>query len=131
MVELNPQGALNHYGIGLEQVRTALATANANRPKGAVEDGDRHWQIAANDQAKQAAEYLPLIVAYYNGSAVRLADLAEVKDSVEDLRNAGLANGKPSVLLIIRRQPGANIIETVDRIRALLPHLRAALAPSI
>ena len=92
-VELNPQ-ALNHYGIGLEQVRTALATANANRPKGAVEDGDRHWQIAANDQAKQAAEYLPLIVAYYNGSAVRLADLAEVKDSVEDLRNAGLANGK-------------------------------------
>ena len=129
-VELNPQ-ALNHYGIGLEQVRTALATANANRPKGAVEDGDRHWQIAANDQAKQAAEYLPLIVAYYNGSAVRLADLAEVKDSVEDLRNAGLANGKPSVLLIIRRQPGANIIETVDRIRALLPHLRAEIPRAI
>ncbi len=129
-VELNPQ-ALNHYGIGLEQVRTALATTNANRPKGAVEDGDRHWQIAANDQAKQAAEYLPLIVAYYNGSAVRLADLAEVKDSVEDLRNAGLANGKPSVLLIIRRQPGANIIETVDRIRALLPHLRAEIPRAI
>ena len=129
-VELNPQ-ALNHYGIGLEQVRTALAAANANRPKGAVEDGDRHWQIAANDQAKQAAEYLPLIVAYYNGSAVRLADLAEVKDSVEDLRNAGLANGKPSVLLIIRRQPGANIIETVDRIRALLPHLRAEIPRAI
>ncbi|RUQ31312.1 MAG: multidrug efflux RND transporter permease subunit [Candidatus Competibacteraceae bacterium] len=129
-VELNPQ-ALNHYGIGLEQVRTALATTNANRPKGAVEDGDRHWQIAANDQAKQAAEYLPLIVAYYNGSAVCLADLAEVKDSVEDLRNAGLANGKPSVLLIIRRQPGANIIETVDRIRALLPHLRAEIPRAI
>ena len=79
-------------------MRAALAAANANRPKGAVEDGDRHWQIYANDQAKTAAEYLPLIVAYRNGAAVQLSDVADVVDSVQDLRNAGMANGKPSVL---------------------------------
>jgi len=81
-----------------------------NRPKGSVEDGDRHWQIQANDQAKKASEYIPLIVAYRNGAAVRLSDVGEVVDSVEDLRNAGSSNGKPSVLLIINRQPNANII---------------------
>ncbi len=97
-------------------MRAAIAATNANRPKGSVEDGDRHWQIDANDQAKTAAEYLPLIVAYRNGAAVRLADVAEVVDSVQDLRNAGSANGKPSVLLILNRQPNANIIETVDRV---------------
>ncbi len=129
-VELNPK-VLNQYGIGLEDVRTALATTNANRPKGAVEDDNRHWQLYANDQAKQAAEYLPLIVAYHNGNAVRLSDLAAVNDSVQDVRNAGSANGKPSVLLIIRRQPGANIIETVDRIRALLPQLHAVIPSAI
>ena len=125
-VELNPQ-ALNKYGIGLEEVRAALAAANANRPKGAIEDGDRHWQIYANDQAKTAAEYLPLIVAYRNGAAVQLSDVADVVDSVQDLRNAGMANGKPSVLVIINRQPNANIIETVDRVNALLPQLRASI----
>src|SRR5215472_5712179 len=129
-VELNPQ-ALNKYGIGLENVRTVLAATNANRPKGAVEDGDRHWQIYANDQAKTAAEYLPLIVAYRNGSAVRLPDIAEVVDSVQDLRNAGSANGKPSVLVIINRQPNANIIETVDAVTALLPQLRASIPSAI
>ena len=87
-VELNPQ-TLNKYGIGLETVRTALASANANRPKGMVEEGDRNWQIYANDQAKTAAEYLPLIVAYRNGAAVRLGDVAEVVDSVQNIRNAG------------------------------------------
>ncbi|HKE41900.1 MAG TPA: multidrug efflux RND transporter permease subunit [Casimicrobiaceae bacterium] len=129
-VELQPQ-SLNKYGIGLETVRTVLAATNANRPKGAVEDGDRHWQIYANDQAKTAAEYLPLLVAYRDGSAVKLADLATVVDSVQDLRNAGSANGKPSVLVIIFRQPNANIIETVDSVTALLPQLRASIPSAI
>ncbi|MFO1396695.1 MAG: multidrug efflux RND transporter permease subunit [Burkholderiales bacterium] len=129
-VELNP-AALNKYGVGVEDVRTALATANANRPKGAVEDGDRHWQIYANDQAKTAAEYLPLIVAYRNGAAVHLTDVGTVVDSVQDLRNAGMANGRPSVLVIINRQPNANIIDTVDRVTALLPQLKASIPSAI
>ena len=90
----------------------------------------RHWQILANDQAKKAAEYLPLIVAYRNGAAVRLSDVAEVVDSVQDLRNDGSANGKPAVLLILYRQPNANIIETVDRVKALLPRARAPRFPA-
>ncbi len=129
-VELNPQ-TLNKYGIGLEDVRLALAAANANRPKGSLEEGDRHWQIYANDQAKTAAEYLPLVIAYRNGAAVRLSDVAEVVDSVQDLRNAGSANGKRSVLVVINRQPNANIIETVDRVTALLPSLRASIPSAI
>jgi multidrug efflux pump len=129
-VELNPV-SLNKYGIALEDVRAVLASANANRPKGSVEDGDRHWQIYANDQAKTAAEYMPLIIAYRNGNAVQLTDVAEVVDSVQDLRNAGMANGKPSVLVIINRQPNANIIETVDRVTALLPELRASIPQAI
>ncbi len=130
-VELNPL-ALHKYGIGLEDVRTALAAANANRPKGDLEEGDKHWQITANDQARTAAEYLPLIISYRNGAAVRLADVSEeVVDSVEDLRNAGLSNAQPSVLVIINRQPGANIIETVERVKALLPALKASIPGSI
>jgi multidrug efflux pump len=129
-VELQPQ-SLSKYGIGLETVRLLLASANANRPKGAVEEDDRHWQIYANDQAKTAAEYLPLVVAYRNGSAVNLSDLATVVDSVQDLRNAGSANGKPSVLVIINRQPNANIIETVDSVTELLPLLRASIPSAI
>src|SRR5208282_4710901 len=129
-VELNPQ-SLNKYGIGFEDVRAVLAATNANRPKGAVEEGDRHWQIYANDQAKKAAEYLPLIVAYRNGSPIRLTDLGEVVDSVQDLRNAGSSNGKPSVLIIIFRQPNANIIETVDSVTAMLPSLRASIPNAI
>jgi len=129
-VELNPT-TLNKYGIGTEDVRNAIAATNANRPKGAVEDGDRHWQIGANDQAKTAAEYLPLIVAYRDGTPVRLSDLAEVTDSVQDLRNDGSANGRPAVFVIINRQPGANIIETVDRVKALLPQLRASIPSAI
>ena len=125
-VELNPS-ALNSYGIGLDRVRTALAATNANRPKGLVEDGERSWWIYANDQAQTAAEYLPLIVAYRNGSPVRLADVATVVDSVQDERNAALANGKPAVLLVLYREPNANIIETVRRVQDLLPWLRAAM----
>ena len=129
-VELNP-AALNSYGISTASVRTAISTTNANRPKGSLDGTYSHWQIAANDQARKAADYLPIIVAYRNGAAVRLGDIASVTDSVQDLRNAGLADGKPSVLLLIRRQPGANVIETVDRVRALLPMLRASIPTAI
>jgi multidrug efflux pump len=125
-VELEP-GPLFKYGIGLEDVRAALASANANSPKGAIEDGDLHYQIYTNDQASHAEDYKPLVVAYRNGSAVKLSDLADVQDSVEDLRNAGLANGKPAVLVIMYRQPGANIIQAVDSVKAALPQLKAAL----
>jgi len=129
-VEINPQ-ALYKYGIGFEDVRTALASANANRPKGVVEEGARNWQIDANDQAKTAREYLPLIIAYRNGAPVGLTDVAEVVDSVQDLRNAGSSNGKPSVLVIVSRQPNANIIETVDRVMELIPTLRASIPAAI
>ena len=129
-VELNPT-LLNRYGIGLESVRLAIAASNANRPKGDVEEGDRHWQIYANDQAKTARDYIPLIVTYRNGAAVRLSDLGEVVDSVQDLRNAGLYDGKPSVLLIISKQPGANVIETVDRVKGLLAELRASVPSAV
>ncbi len=125
-VELNP-GALFHYGIGLEDVRAALASANANAPKGAIEEGDRHFQIYTNDQASHAADYRPLVIAYRNNAAVKLSDIAEVDDSVEDLRNSGLFNGQPTVILIVFRQPGANIIQTVNGIRGVLPQLEASL----
>jgi multidrug efflux pump len=128
--ELNPS-ALFKYGIGLEDVRAALASANAHSPKGAIETGDRHFQIYDNDQAKVAADYKPLIIAYRNGAPVRLTDVADVVDSNENIRNAGLANGKPSVLVILNRAPGANIIDTVDRVYALLPELRASISPAI
>ncbi|MGD0308820.1 MAG: multidrug efflux RND transporter permease subunit [Acidobacteriota bacterium] len=129
-VEVNPM-VLNKYGIGLEQVRQTLATANANIPKGHFSDGQRIWEVGANDQIFKAADYIPLLVAYHNGSAVRLGDIADVRDSVENVENAGYANAKPSVLVIINRQPGANIIATVDRIRATLPQLKAAIPQSI
>jgi len=129
-VEMIPS-ALHKYGIGTEEVRAVIAAANANRPKGMVEDDTRHWQIYANDQARTAAEYFPLIIAYRNGAAVHLTDVAEIKDSVQDLRNAGSADGKPAVLVILNRQPGANIIETVDRVRATLPNLRASVPSAI
>jgi multidrug efflux pump len=129
-VELNLP-TMNGYGINPEAVRTAIATTNANRPKGALEAGDQRWQILDNDQAMSASDYIPLIVGYHNGAAVRLGDIAQVSDSVQDLRNDGLANGEPAVMLILVRQPGANIIATVDRVRALLPHLRAVIPASI
>jgi len=125
-VELNPS-ALFHYGIGLENVRAALAAANADSPKGVIESRDFRWQIYCNDQAEVAAQYRNLIVAYRNGAPVRLANVAQVLDSVEDVRNFGIANGQPAVVVNVSRQSGANIVETVDAVRALLPHLQAAL----
>jgi multidrug efflux pump len=125
-VEVNPT-ALNSLGLGLADVRTALAAANANRPKGQVSNETRSWSLSTTDQLHSAREYQPLIVAYRNGAPVRLDSVASVVDSVEDVRTGGLANGKPAVSLIIFRQPGANIIETVDRVRALLPQLQASI----
>ncbi|OQW70291.1 MAG: multidrug transporter subunit MdtC [Proteobacteria bacterium ST_bin11] len=129
-VELNPS-ALAQYGIGLDQVARTINASNANRPKGSLDSDERHWQIHANDQAERAADYLPLIVAYRNGAPVRIADLGSAVDSVEDLRSTGLKNGQPSVLLILNKQPGANIIETVEQVKAMLPQLRALLPAAI
>jgi multidrug efflux pump len=129
-VELNPM-ALNKYGIGMEQVRGVLNNSNANVPKGHFSDSFHLWEVGANDQMFKAKDYQPLIVAYNNGAAVRLSDVAEVADAVEDLRNMGVANSQPSVNVAINRQPGANIIETVDRMREALPQLRAAIPHSI
>jgi multidrug efflux pump len=129
-VEVNPT-LLNGYGLSLEDVRTALSSANANRPKGEIASVDRLWTLSTSDQLLKAAEYRPLIIKYRNGAGVRLADVAAVDDSVENLRSGGLSNGKPAVLLIIFRQPGANVISTVDRIRAVLPQLQASISPAI
>jgi multidrug efflux pump len=129
-VDVNPT-LLAGYGIGLEDVRTALSSANANRPKGKLENDTHSWSLSTTDQLLKADEYRSLIVTYRNGAGVRLGDVANVTDSVEDVRTGGLANGKPAVLIIIFRQPGANIIATVDRIRAVLPQLQASIPPSI
>ena len=126
-VEMNPT-ALAQYGIGMEDVRAALASANANSTKGAIEFGGQHYQIYTNDQAIRAAQYRDLVVAYRQGAAVHLTDVAEVDDSVENIRNAGLANGKPAVLVILYRKPGANIIQTVDGVKSLLPVLQASVS---
>jgi multidrug efflux pump len=129
-VEVNPT-LLNKYGISLEQVRGVLSNANSNTPKGFFSDGHRIWQVGANDQLFHAGDYRPLIVAYRNGSAVRLSDIAEVRDGPETVLASGYTNGKPSVMLVIFRQPGANIIDTVDRVRAMLPQLKVDIPPSI
>ncbi len=129
-VELNPT-VLNKYGISFESVRTALGGANANVPKGHFSDGSHIWEVGANDQILKAIDYAPLIIAYRKGVAVRVSDVGSAVDSVEDIRQAGYLNGQPAVLLIISRQPGANIIDTVDRIRAALPQLSAAIPRSI
>jgi multidrug efflux pump len=128
--EVNPM-LLNKLGVGLDSVRTALNQANANTPKGEFSDGANAWTIRDTDQIFRSDQYRNLIVAYKNGAPVRLADVADVQDSVEDIHNVGLANGKPAVLIIISRQPGANIIATVDRIYAALPQLRASISPAI
>jgi multidrug efflux pump len=129
-VELNPK-ALFKYGIGLEDVRAALASANANSPKGMIDDGSQRYQVYTNDQSTKAADYAPLVVAYRNGAAVQLSDVAAVNDSVEDLHNLGLSNGQPSVLVIVFRQPGANIIDTVEQVKAELPHLEASIPADV
>jgi multidrug efflux pump len=129
-VELNPS-ALFKYGIGLEDVRAALAAANANTPKGSIDVGGRRYQLYTNDQASKADEYRSMVIAYRNHAPVRLADVADVLDSVENVRNLGLANAQPAVLVILYRQPGANIIETVDRVTALIPSLKASIPTDI
>ena len=129
-VELNPT-KLNNLGLSLEDVRTVLGNANANRPKGGVSDDQRSWALATTDQLLTAKEYSPLIIAYHHGSPVRVSDVADVVDSVEDVHVAGLSNGKPAILIIIFRQPGANIIDTVDRVDALMPQLQASIPPAI
>ena len=139
-VELNPL-QLAHYGIGLEDVRAALASANANRPKGVIDDGQQRLQIYTNDDATRAADYAPLLIAYRNGSAVRLSDIAQVVDGVEDLHNGGVfvskdpktgkAVSKPAVVVTVSRQPGANIISTVDQVKARLPAVESALPQDI
>ncbi|HEV3430979.1 MAG TPA: efflux RND transporter permease subunit, partial [Paraburkholderia sp.] len=129
-IELEPH-ALFHYGIGLEDVRAALASANANSPKGDIEFGPQRFQLYTNDQASKASQYKDLVIAYRNNAGVKLSDVGEVVDSVEDLRNLGLTNGKHSVLVILYRQPGANIIETVDRVIAMLPQLKASLPADV
>ncbi len=128
--EINPD-QLSKYGIALEDVRTAITNNNVNRPKGFLEQDGRHWQILANDQAIKADDYKPLLIRYVNGAPVRLSDVATVVDSVQDLRNDGSANGQPSVLLVLTREPGANIIKTVDRVRSLLPQFEAQIPASM
>src|ERR1700694_2097696 len=128
--EVNPM-LLNKLGVGLDTVRTALNAANANRAKGQVANNTTSWSFSDNDQLFTADQYRPLIVAYHNGGAVRLGDVADVQDSVSDVRNIGLANGKPGVLIIVFRQPGANIIDTVDRVTALMPYLQSSISPAI
>jgi multidrug efflux pump len=128
--EVNPM-LLNKLGVGLDTVRNALNLANANTAKGQVSNGTTSWSFDDNDQIFTADQYRPLIMAYHNGAPVRLADVADVEDSVVDVRNIGLANGKPSVLIIVFRQPGANIIETVDRVTALMPYLQSSISPAI
>jgi multidrug efflux pump len=129
-VELNPS-ALFKYGIGLEDIRAALNAANAHSPKGAIEEGPLHYQIYDNDQGRVAADYRNIVVAYRNNAPVMLTDVGDVIDSVENVRNAGIANGKGSILVIIYRAPNANIIETVDRVKALIPQLKASISPAI
>ncbi|WP_337153287.1 efflux RND transporter permease subunit [Pseudomonas protegens] len=129
-IELEPQ-LLNQYGVALDDVRNAIANANQRRPKGSVEDEQRLWQIQANDQLEKARDYEPLIIHYNNGAALRLKDVAKVSDGVEDRYNSGFFNDDAAVLLVINRQAGANIIETVNEIKAQLPALQAVLPASV
>ncbi|NBF02132.1 MMPL family transporter [Pseudomonas sp. Fl5BN2] len=129
-IELEPQ-LLNQYGVALDDVRNAIANANQRRPKGSVEDDQRLWQIQANDQLEKAKDYEPLIIHYNNGAALRLKDVAKVSDGVEDRYNSGFFNNDAAVLLVINRQAGANIIETVNEIKAQLPALQAVLPASV
>jgi multidrug efflux pump len=129
-VDVNPT-VLQSYGLSLEDVRAALSSANASRPKGDLTTDGETSTLNTTDQLLKAADYQPVIISYKQGAAVRLADVATVTDSIEDLRNDGLVNGKPAVLLIVWRQPGANIIDTVDRVRAIVPQLQAEIPPTI
>ncbi len=129
-VELDPN-RLSSMGVALNAVQTAIVSANGNRPKGILEANNKLWQVEANDQAATAAEYAPVIVAYKNGVPIRLRDVGTVIDSVQDIRNYGAAKGKPAILLQLFKQPGANIIQTVDDVNKLLPRLRASIPPAV
>ncbi|WLS80275.1 multidrug efflux RND transporter permease subunit MdtC [Erwinia pyri] len=129
-VNLNPQ-ALFNQGVSLDDVRQTISNANQRRPQGAIEDRSQRWQLKTNDELQTAADYQPLIVHYNAGAAVRLQDVATVTDSVQDVRNAGMANAKPAILVLIRKLPEANIIDTVDRIRAEVPELNNIIPASI
>ena len=125
-VDLNPT-QLNNFGLGLQDVNAMLSTQNANLAKGQITNGHTTQDIVANDQLMKADYYKPLIVGYHNGAAIKLSDIADVTDSVENIRAAGFLDGKPCVILIVFRQPGANIIDTVDRIIATIPVLEASM----
>ena len=129
-VGLNPQ-ALFNQGVSLDDVRSAISNANVRKPQGAIDDKTHRWQVQTNDELKTATEYQPLIIHYNNGAAVRLGDVATVTDSVQDVRNAGMTNAKPAILLMIRKLPEANIIQTVDSIREKLPELQTLIPASI
>jgi multidrug efflux pump len=129
-VDVNPT-QLNGYGLGLQDVASMLRAQNANSPKGQITDGATSADVTTNDQLLHAVDYMPLVVGYHNGAAVKLTDVASVQDATENVRAAGFVNGKPSVLIIISRQPGANIIDTVDRIRAAIPSLKASIPAAI
>ncbi|MGA2203395.1 MAG: multidrug efflux RND transporter permease subunit [Terriglobales bacterium] len=129
-VDVNPT-QLNSYGLGLQDVAAMLSRQNANSPKGQVINGATTADIVTNDQLLKAVDYMPLVVGYHDGAAIKLSDVANVQDSTENIRAAGFVNGKPSVLIAIFRQPGANIIDTVDRIRAAIPALKASVPSAI
>ena len=129
-VDVNPT-QLNSYGLGMQDVAVMLNKQNANAPKGQISNGTTTMDVSSNDQLLKAVDYMPLVVGYHSGAAVKLSDVANVQDSTENIRAAGFVNGQPSVLIIIFRQPGANIIETVDRIRAAIPSLKASIPTAI
>ena len=129
-IELNPS-VLASYGIGLEDVRTALGQVNSNEPKGSVANGLVRWTLTDNDQLFDADHYRKLVITYRNGAPVRVGDIATVQDSVEDIRTFGLENGKQCIILQVFRQPGANIVDTVTRIRNALPELQASIPAAI
>ena len=129
-VELDP-AALSRYGLGLEDVRTMLAATNVRRPKGALAGIERTWQLETNDQLSRAEQYRPLVVAHAGGAALRLDDVGTVTDDVEDLRAAGFSNGEAAALVILFRSPNANIIDTVERVRVLVPSLQASLPSAV
>lgn len=129
-IEVDPH-RLAASGLSLEEVRTAMLAASVERPKGVVERDGRAWQVGANDRAERAADFAPIVLRWQAGAALRLRDVAEVVDSVQDVRNHGLADGKPAVLLVLSKSPGANVVEAVDRVRALLPALRSSIPEAI
>ena len=129
-IDLNPT-LLNNFGLNLADVRAFLQSANANRPKGNLYGPRRDWSLTTDDQLMKAADYKNLAITYHNGGAVKLTDIGRVTDSTEDIRQAGWANGKSAIVLLVFKQPGANVVETVDRVNAILPHLQSAIPPSI